>query len=155
MHYTTMDDECLCLANSHVFSSGRESASDILNDYLKLRGGREAIFDETEQAVKTKKRGRKSNGTQAGSAKRSRKNATHPAETTPPASAKQWSPPAGSWEDEIETIDACEGASGELVVYLIWKNGHKTKHNTSVIYKKCPQKVMAESRFGSRHEPPC
>jgi hypothetical protein len=29
------------------------------------------------------------------------------------------------------------------VVYLIWKNGKKTKHETAVIYKKCPQKVIA------------
>lgn len=26
-------------------------------------------------------------------------------------------------------------------MYLVWKNGKKTKHDTSVIYKKCPQKV--------------
>ncbi|KAI5464612.1 hypothetical protein BGZ63DRAFT_421618 [Mariannaea sp. PMI_226] len=118
----------------------QESASDILDEYLKKCGGRDAIFDETDKAVKTKKRGRKANGTPASSVKRSRKNGTHPTDTIPPASAKQWSPPAGSWEDEIQTIDACEGASGELVVYLIWKNGQKTKHPTSIIYKKCPQK---------------
>ncbi|OAQ98796.1 hypothetical protein LLEC1_08055 [Akanthomyces lecanii] len=27
------------------------------------------------------------------------------------------------------------------MVYLVWKNGKKTRHQTSVIYKKCPQKV--------------
>ncbi|RSL96017.1 hypothetical protein CEP52_011750 [Fusarium oligoseptatum] len=82
-------------------------------------------------------------------AKRSRRGGAHPADTTPPATAKKWSPPAGSWEDEIETIDACEEeGSGKLVVYLIWKNGNKTKHDTQIIYKKCPQKML---QFYERH----
>jgi Chromo shadow domain len=61
--------------------------------------------------------------------------------TSPPAT-KKWTPPSGSWENLIDQIDACEEeGSGKLVVYLGWKNGQKTKHDTSVIYKKCPQKV--------------
>ncbi|KAK8912304.1 Chromatin-associated protein swi6 [Metarhizium anisopliae] len=44
-------------------------------------------------------------------------------------------------EDEIDRVDACEKESdGRLVVYLVWKNGRKTRHETSVIYQKCPQK---------------
>lgn len=126
-----------------------ESASDILNEYLRKHGGRDAIYDETDKATKTKKRGRASNGTQVASKKRSRRNGTHPADTHPPATAKTWSPPAGSWEDDIEAIDACEDeGSGKLVVYLIWKNGQKTKHDTSTIYKKCPQKML---HFYERH----
>lgn len=125
------------------------SASDILNEYLTKRGGREAIFEETDKATKTKKRGRASNGTSSTTKKRSRRNGTHPDETTPPATMKKWSPPAGSWEDDIETIDACEDeGSGKLVVYLIWKNGQKTKHDTQTIYKKCPQKML---HFYERH----
>lgn len=123
--------------------ASRESAAEILNSYLSTHGGRDAIFDETEKVTKTKKRGRQSNGAAAGGKqKRRRRNGTHPDETTPPVTAKKWSPPAGSWEDDIETIDACEDeGSGKLVVYLIWKNGQKTKHDTNTIYKKCPQKV--------------
>jgi chromobox protein 1 len=115
----------------------------VLDEYLARIGGREKIFDQTHKALNTKKRGRSIGGTPNGAAKRSRKNGTtHPAESTPPATVKKWSPPAGSWEDEIDTIDACEdGGGGKLVVYLIWKNGQKTKHDTQVIYKKCPQKV--------------
>jgi chromobox protein 1 len=127
----------------------RESASDILNAYFQKHGGRDAIFEETEKATKTKKRGRASNGTPA-TKKRSRRNGTHPADKTPPATSKEWSPPAGSWEDEIETIDACEDEGiGKLVVYLIWKNGQKTKHDTQTIYKKCPQKVCCRLFLGS------
>ena len=125
----------------------RESATDILEEYLAKIGGREKIFEESEAATKSKKRGRAS-GKAESATKRSKRNDSHPASTEAPKSARQkaWVPPAGSWEDEIETIDACEdAATHKLVVYLNWKNGHKTKHDTHVIYKKCPQKV----RFGS------
>ncbi|PHH74962.1 hypothetical protein CDD82_4647 [Ophiocordyceps australis] len=127
----------------------KESASEILEAYLESIGGRDSIFEETEKAVRSKKRSRASGGATPASAKRSRKNGTHPSEMTPPATSKKWSPPAGSWEDEIETIDACEAeGNGKLVVYLIWKNGRKTRHDTSIIYKKCPQKML---QFYERH----
>ncbi|KAF9775635.1 hypothetical protein IL306_006234 [Fusarium sp. DS 682] len=122
----------------------RESAQEILDAYFTKFGGREKLFQQTETAAKTKKRRRTTtNGTPStttSTTKRSRRE--HPTNSATPATAKSWSPPAGSWEDEIETIDACEDeGSGKLVVYLIWKNGRKTKHDVDVIYKKCPQKV--------------
>ncbi|KAF7553857.1 hypothetical protein G7Z17_g3350 [Cylindrodendrum hubeiense] len=128
----------------------KESAEEILDIYFDSIGGRDKIFEESTKAAKTKKRRRTTNGgTPSTTTKRSRHNGVHPAETTPPATAKKWSPPAGSWEDEIETIDACEDeGSGKLIVYLIWKNGQKTKHNTDIIYKKCPQKML---HFYERH----
>ncbi|RCI15766.1 hypothetical protein L249_2755 [Ophiocordyceps polyrhachis-furcata BCC 54312] len=126
----------------------RESASEILVEYYKRIGGRDSIFEESQAASRGKKRGRGATGTPA-STKRPRKNGLHPADSTPPASAKKWNPPAGSWEDEIESIEAFEDeGSGKLAVYLIWKNGKKTKHDTSVIYKKCPQKML---QFYERH----
>ena len=126
----------------------REGAAELLDEYLAGVGGREKIIEQTNEAIKTKKRGRKSTSATAATAelanKRSKRNG-HPAETTPPVSATKagvWQPPAGSWEDHIETIDACEDeATGKLVVFLNWKNGKKTKHSTEVVYKRCPQKV--------------
>lgn len=127
----------------------RESAAEILAEYFKNLGGREKIFEETEKAVRGKKRGRAAGGTPSTVSKRSRRSGAHPSESTPPVSAKRWTPPAGSWEDEIDLIDACEDeGSGKLVVYLVWKNGNKTKHDTSIIYKKCPQKVSLNSWSG-------
>ncbi|KAM0355802.1 hypothetical protein ACHAPU_000189 [Fusarium lateritium] len=130
----------------------RESAQEILDQYLEKLGGREKLFEETKTAAKTKKRRRATNGTPSTTAttatKRSRREA-HPTDSTPPATTKKWSPPAGSWEDEIDTIDACEDeGSGKLIVYLIWKNDHKTKHDVEIIYKKCPQRML---RFYERH----
>lgn len=52
--------------------------------------------------------------------------------------------PSGSWEEDVESIDACQDeVSGALVIYLNWKNGQKTKHPTEVVYKRCPQKVSS------------
>jgi hypothetical protein len=124
----------------------RENAAVVLDEYLVSIGGREKIFEETEKALKTKKRGRQSAGA-GSSAKRSRKtNGDHPLDKSPPAAAteksEQWYPPPGLWEDLIDKIDACQDEeSGGLVIYLNWKNGHKTKHDTEVIYRRCPQKV--------------
>lgn len=69
-------------------------------------------------------------------------NGAEPTKTAPSVMTKSWTPPDGSWEDEIDRIHACEEESdGKLVVYLIWNNGKETRHETSVIYHKCPQKV--------------
>lgn len=123
----------------------------VLDEYFEQIGGREAIFTQTEKAARGKKRGRGASNAASTSTKRSKKNGSHPAESAPPATAKAWAPPAGSWEDDIDTIDACEDeGSGKLVVYLIWKNGKKTKHETPVIYKKCPQKVSIMLRLQCR-----
>ncbi|KAF5972802.1 putative chromatin-associated swi6 protein [Fusarium bulbicola] len=128
----------------------RESAQEILDAYFEKYGGREKLFEEHETASKTKKRRRATtNGTPSTTSTTKRPRREHPANSVTPATAKNWSPPAGSWEEEIETIDACEDeGSGKLIVYLIWKNGRKTKHDTDVIYKKCPQKML---RFYERH----
>ena len=83
------------------------------------------------------------NGTYGTRPKRLRRNKAHATDETLLATAKKWSPPSGSWEDEIETIDTCEEDNdGYLIVYLTWKNGQKTKHDTEMVYKKCPQKVV-------------
>lgn len=104
------------------------------------------MLEQSAEAGSKKKRGRQS-GAAAGN-KRAKKNG-HPASSTPPISSKKWAPPSGSWEDEIALIDACEQEDdGRLVVYLNWKNGQKTKHDTDVIYKKCPQKVCPSRRSG-------
>ncbi|SPO04946.1 related to chromatin-associated swi6 protein [Cephalotrichum gorgonifer] len=128
----------------------REGAESILESYLAEQGGRDQIIEDTQEAVTTKKRGRKSAAD--GEPKKRAKRNGHPADTVAPATggkAGAWQPPAGSWEDHIESIDACEDEStGKLVVFLNWKNGKKTKHNTEVVYRRCPQKML---RFYENH----
>ena len=93
--------------------------------------------------MKTKKRGRKPGNTPSGDAKRSKRNGDHPADTESPASLKpkEFKPPAGSWENDIDTVDICRDESGKLVVYVTWKTGDKTQHSTKQVYQRCPQKV--------------
>ncbi|KAL5611024.1 hypothetical protein FOBRF1_007141 [Fusarium oxysporum] len=119
------------------------SGDEILNEYFDTIGGRHKIFEGSDSAAKTKRRIPMTNGTCGTRPKRQRRNKAHATDETLLATAKKWSPPSGSWEDEIETIDTCEeNNNGYLTVYLTWKNGQKTKHDTEIIYKKCPQKVV-------------
>ncbi|OIW25001.1 chromo domain-like protein [Coniochaeta ligniaria NRRL 30616] len=125
--------------------------TSVLDEYYANFGGKEKILQEVQTGLKNKKRGRPQSDTPTSSNKRSRKNGDHPGNTSPPATAKAvaWKPPAGSWEDQITELDACEDEeSGKLMVYLTWKDGHKTQHETSVIYKRCPQKML---QFYERH----
>ncbi|KAK3303566.1 uncharacterized protein B0T15DRAFT_540616 [Chaetomium strumarium] len=128
-----------------------ENASEALNEYLQSIGGREKLLEETAKVLKSKKRGRPSPSTPQPTQKRSRRNGGHPVDSEPPLSAKAatWKPPPGSWEDHIAQLDACEDeVTHKLVVYVTWKNGHKTQHETSVIYQRCPQKML---QFYERH----
>ncbi|EGU86436.1 hypothetical protein FOXB_03047 [Fusarium oxysporum f. sp. conglutinans Fo5176] len=121
----------------------RVSGDEILNEYFNAIGGRDKIFEESNRAVRTKKRRRTTNGIFSTRPKRLQRNEAHVGNKTLLAVMKKWSPPSGSWEDEIEKIDACEeDENGKLIVYLIWKNGQKTNHGTQIIYEKCPQKVL-------------
>ncbi|KAI1493426.1 heterochromatin protein one [Biscogniauxia mediterranea] len=131
----------------------RENAAEVLGEYLASVGGRDKILEATKTALKTKKRGRpaaagSTAGTPTNGTKR-RRNGSHPASTSPPANARAWKPPVGSWEDEVESIEAChDERTGKLLVYLTWKNGHKTQHETKVIYQRCPQKML---QYYERH----
>jgi chromobox protein 1 len=119
------------------------SGDEILNEYYDRIGGRDKIFEASKSVAKIKKRRRTTDGTSTAVAKRVQQTQAQVADGTLLAAREQWRPPSGSWEDEVETIGACEEiSSGKLIVYLIWKNGQKTKHDTQVIYKKCPQKVV-------------
>ncbi|KAI1434242.1 heterochromatin protein one [Xylaria sp. CBS 124048] len=135
----------------------RENAAEVLDEYLESIGGREKIFEEANTALKNKKRGRTAAAAAAAAAAAStssngtkrRRNEDHPASTTPPASVSTWKPPQGSWEDDVETIDAChDEKTGKIIVYLTWKGGQKTQHDTKVIYSRCPQKML---QFYERH----
>ncbi|RYP75827.1 hypothetical protein DL771_002091 [Monosporascus sp. 5C6A] len=127
----------------------RENASEVLEEYLRSVGGEQKIIEEAKTAMKTKKRGRPSSSATPANSTKKRRNGSHPASSTPPASGRPWKPPVGSWEEEIESIDACHDENtGKLIVYLTWKNGQKTQHDTKVIYQRCPQKML---QFYERH----
>lgn len=131
------------MAGNKLLTSTRGTAQAILDDYFTSIGGREKLFEETTKALNTKKRGRQSTGNGAGgNAKRARQNG-HPADSDAPQSKKavEFKPPAGGWDDLVETVDMFRNEDGALTVLLNWKNGHKTQHPTKQAYARCPQKV--------------
>src|SRR3569833_3248153 len=123
----------------------RGSASAILEEYFESIGGRDKLYDETSMVLKTKKRGRPAASTPSGtSAKKARKNGDHPADSDPPAALtkKQWKPPAGSWENDVQTVEMYRDENGILMIYLTWKNGEKTQDAANQAYQRCLQKVI-------------
>lgn len=135
-----------------------ETAAKMLNEYLASVGGKEQIFAQWEEkkaedaAKKSKKRSRASSGvdTPTNGAKKGRKSKNHPLDTTPPRSNEHvgFVPPTGNWEEQVEGIDACEGADGKPIVYITWKDGNKSQHPLAQVYKRCPQKML---KFYERH----
>lgn len=54
----------------------------------------------------------------------------------------RWTPPAGTWEDQVQSVRVYrDETTGDLTALLDWTNGHKTHHSTDVVYSRCPQKV--------------
>ncbi|CAG8526819.1 943_t:CDS:2 [Paraglomus occultum] len=49
----------------------------------------------------------------------------------------------GSWEEEVENIETVEKTNEGLFVYLHWKNGQRTVHDSREVNEKCPQKVIS------------
>jgi chromobox protein 1 len=126
-----------------------ESASEILEEYFKQNGGREAVMEDTSKAIKTKKRGRQSAGpSNPGSSKRSKRAASEDSQP-PPAGSQEWKPPTGSWEKLIESLDGQrDDETGDLIFFATWKSGIKTRHAREVVNFRCPQLVI---KFYERH----
>lgn len=61
---------------------------------------------------------------------------------------KEWSPPPGSWEHDVDYVDTVEELkepqTGKKVryAYLVWVNQKKTQHPLPHVYQKCPQKML-------------
>ncbi|KAG9238896.1 putative chromatin-associated protein swi6 [Amylocarpus encephaloides] len=132
-----------------------ETASAILAEYLESYGGKEKILAEFEEKKagkggKGKKRARSSTGLANNGTAPKKGRKSHPAETTPPMSArKEFKPPTGTWEEDVIHIDAVQGQKpDDVIVYLTWKGDHRTQHPLSQVYKRCPQKML---KFYEKH----
>ncbi|CAG8745368.1 5328_t:CDS:2 [Racocetra persica] len=57
---------------------------------------------------------------------------------------EEYPPPSlTNWEDEVEEVETVERSikdNGALLIYLNWKNGHRTVHPAAEANLKCPQK---------------
>ncbi|EJT80636.1 heterochromatin protein one [Gaeumannomyces tritici R3-111a-1] len=122
----------------------RGTADTILDDYLNKFGGMQGLYKAGEKATKGKKRGRPSTSGAPSSTKKSRANGgaavdSDASETRKPGA---WKPPAGSWEDQIDHVDMTRDTSGDLIVWLTWKNGEKSQHKAQQAYTRAPQKML-------------
>ena len=52
--------------------------------------------------------------------------------------------PYGTWENDVYSIDTMErdAATGDLIVYVMWKDGTKSKHPSRIMNNKCPQMML-------------
>lgn len=124
----------------------RGTADSILDEYLNKIGGVQALYKASEKATKGKKRSRPSTSGTPSSTKKSRVNGGAAVDSDASESRKPaaWKPPAGSWEDHIDQVDMTRDVSGDLIVWLTWKNGEKSQHKAQQAYTRAPQKVQSQ-----------
>ncbi|KAF9729486.1 hypothetical protein PMIN06_011034 [Paraphaeosphaeria minitans] len=88
-----------------------------------------------------------------GKKRKGRKSVAETESSTPVAAKrmkkeKEWAPPPGSWEDEVDHVDTVEQrinpktGENEKFGYLVWSNQIKTQHPLPLIFKKCPQRML-------------
>jgi chromobox protein 1 len=89
---------------------------------------------------------------EGGKKRKSRKSGVETETSTPVAAKrmkkeKEWAPPPGSWETDVDHVDTVEQRPNpktgeqEKFGYLVWNNRIKTQHPLPLIFKKCPQRV--------------
>ena len=69
-----------------------------------------------------------------------------------------WRPKREDWEPDVEAIDTIErDESGQLLVYVLFKNGKKIKVSMEQVYKHCPRPMLrfyeSHLHFKSAEEP--
>jgi chromobox protein 1 len=54
-----------------------------------------------------------------------------------------WTPSGQNWEAQVDRIDTVEKAdSGQLLAYILFKNGRKTKIGMDKVYVHCPVSML-------------
>ncbi|KAI9709666.1 MAG: hypothetical protein M1812_007644 [Candelaria pacifica] len=118
-----------------------QTASERLDEYFQSIGGRPV---QGKKVVG--KKARLSGATPETSASGKKRRLDDAGTSTPGTSTpgnKKWTPPAGSWENEVMGVDTIEQTQEDgLQVFLAWNNGHKSKHPIEVTYKRCPLKML-------------
>ncbi|CAI2169003.1 14339_t:CDS:2 [Funneliformis geosporum] len=59
-------------------------------------------------------------------------------EDYPPPSLTNWEEAV----DDVETVERDSEDNDAILVYLNWKNGHRTRHPASIANLMCPQKII-------------
>lgn len=124
-----------------------------LDKYHEQIGGPPKPAGKTPARADSKKRKASSSAvdspTVSGSTSRGAKKAKAESSTTNGGDIKlakrdSFKPPAGSWENEIISIETMSvGDDNGLYAYIQWKDGHRSQHRNTVVNSKCPQKVSS------------
>ncbi|KAF2136458.1 uncharacterized protein K452DRAFT_292378 [Aplosporella prunicola CBS 121167] len=128
-----------------------EGAKDALQEYFDKIGGRPTA--QPKQKKRKSSQAASNTPEPKGSGHRGKK-AKSEGSGTPDTKAvvrkeKEWTPPAGSWEEHVQHIDTIEEEPNpktghpERYAFVVWNNKHKSRHQLSVLNHKCPQKMLA------------
>jgi chromobox protein 1 len=55
-----------------------------------------------------------------------------------------WLPKGDHWEDQVNKVETIERSdeTGQLMVYVQFKNGKRSKMSTDMVYKHCPRPML-------------
>ncbi|PVU86799.1 hypothetical protein BB561_006539 [Smittium simulii] len=130
--------EKLC---DHKYNAMSEGLVDMYWQELQAKG---ILKDEIMNPSKIKKRPL-STGKAMGSVKESAKKRTLNDSRAEPIEleGEAFPPEDESWESYIDFIEAIDRVPEiGLMIYVKWKSGKKSVHPSSVINKRCPQKII-------------
>jgi chromobox protein 1 len=138
-----------------VLTTRSVTAKETLQEYFDKLGGRPR--KKPEPAKKRKRKTEeldtpKSNGR----GKKSKTDTPEPATISTKKGAgrktqTEWKPPNGTWENDIANIDTIEEIqdpkTGKPIrfAYVVWVDGHKSRHELSTMNRQAPQKVKPSS----------
>ncbi|PWY78281.1 hypothetical protein BO70DRAFT_363166 [Aspergillus heteromorphus CBS 117.55] len=141
-----------------------DGAKDVVEQYFKLLGGRPE--KPSAQPKKRKSMGRPPKATpeKQPEPKRRRKSRAETAATPPDDDEAEaggdgdgdseetstWVPKSKSWENEVELVETIvrEPGTTNLLAFLNWKNGKKSKVSIETCYDRCPKKML---KFYEQH----
>jgi chromobox protein 1 len=121
----------------------REGAKDLVEEYYRVQGGR----PEKPQPRKRKSTTAPKQTPEKTQPKKRRKSRADTATETPDndddADLPNWVPKAKNWEGEVKNVDTIlrDPETTNLIAYLHWKNGKKSKVSLEMCYEKCPRKA--------------
>lgn len=120
-----------------------EGAKDLVEEYYRTQGGR----PEKPRPRKRKSMTGPKQTPEKAEPKRRRKSRADNATETPgedDTELPEWVPRSKNWENEIQNIDTIlrEPGTSNLIAYLHWKNGKKSKVSLETCYDKCPKKML-------------
>ena len=135
----------------------REGAKEILDEYFRKLGGRPEKPQPQPKKRKSMGRPPKSTPEKMPEPKKRRKSRAETATETPDEEqaddkdgnesdgTSTWMPKSRNWEGEVDSVETIirQPGTSNLLAFLNWKNGKKSKVSIQLCYDKCPKKVRS------------